>query len=479
MHKNRRYVLNLDLHDFFPTFNFGRVRGFFIKDREFAVPEKVATVIAQIACHENSLPQGSPCSPIIADVIAHILDVRLVQLVKTHKVAYSRYADDLTFSTNQKAFPAELATRDDGDGSEWQLSEPLVGVIERCGFTINPAKTRMQVHTSRQLVTGLTVNIKVNIPQDYYRTARSMCNALFQTGSYHQQVPASAGGDGDAGAGASAFEMVEKLDPVEGVLSHIYHIKSRAYQRDKAEKKAKPTPSHKLYGKFLFYKYFVAPAKPLIVCEGKTDNIYLRNAIRRLSQFHPILGSTTDHRFIATVSIFSYTNKAHQVIELTGGSGNLNGFINRYAACMKPYKHRPLKHPVIVLIDNDSGARKIFSDLKKSFDITCSLTSTDTFYHLTDNLYLIKTPESPGDGTSCIESFFDAPLKATLIRGKTFNPENNHNTATEYGKADFAGKVVVPNADRINWTPFSPLLERIATVVTGYKAPAVSTAKAA
>jgi RNA-directed DNA polymerase len=169
MHKNRRYVLNLDLHDFFPTFNFGRVRGFFIKDREFAVPEKVATVIAQIACHENSLPQGSPCSPIIADVIAHILDVRLVQLVKTHKVAYSRYADDLTFSTNQKAFPAELATRDDGDGSEWQLSEPLVGVIERCGFTINPAKTRMQVHTSRQLVTGLTVNIKVNIPQDYYR----------------------------------------------------------------------------------------------------------------------------------------------------------------------------------------------------------------------------------------------------------------------------------------------------------------------
>jgi hypothetical protein len=40
-------------------------------------------------------------------------------------------------------------------------------------------------------------------------------------------------------------------------------------------------------------------------------------------------------------------------------------------------------------------------------------------------------------------------------------------------------KVVVPNADRINWTPFSPLLERIASVVTGYKAPALSTAKAA
>jgi RNA-directed DNA polymerase len=352
-------------------------------------------------------------------------------------------------------------------------------VIERCGFAINPAKTRMQVRASRQLVTGLTVNLKVNIRQDYYRTARSMCNALFQTGSYHQRVPASAGVEGGAGAAASTFEMIQKLDPLEGVLSHIYHIKSLADLRDKADKKAKPTPSHKLYAKFLFYKYFVAPKKPLILCEGKTDKIYLRNAIRRLSHFHPTLGSVTDDGFIYTVGFFSYTNKAHQVVELTGGSGNLNGFINRYAMHMKPYKHRPLGHPIIVLIDNDSGARNIFSDLKKRFDLTCSLTSTDAFYHLTENLYLIKTPEGADDGISCIESFFDAVLKATLIGGKTFNPENNHDPATEYGKADFAEKVVVPNADRIDWTPFSPLLERIASVVARYRAPALSTAKAA
>ena len=62
VHKNRRYVLNLDLKDFFPSLNFGRVRGFFIKDRNFELNEHVATVIAQIACHNNELPQGSPCS---------------------------------------------------------------------------------------------------------------------------------------------------------------------------------------------------------------------------------------------------------------------------------------------------------------------------------------------------------------------------------------------------------------------------------
>ena len=108
-HRRCRFVLNLDLKDFFPTLNFGRVRGFFIKNRDFTLDEKAATVIAQIACFENTLPQGSPCSPIIADMLAHILDVRLVRLAKAHRVTYSRYADDLTFSTNERVFPGNCS----------------------------------------------------------------------------------------------------------------------------------------------------------------------------------------------------------------------------------------------------------------------------------------------------------------------------------------------------------------------------------
>ena len=99
----------MDLADFFPSLNFGRVRGFFLKDRDFELHEKVATVIAQIACFENQLPQGSPCSPAIADMVAHVLDVHLVRLAKKYRVTYSRYADDLTFSTNQRLFPGALA----------------------------------------------------------------------------------------------------------------------------------------------------------------------------------------------------------------------------------------------------------------------------------------------------------------------------------------------------------------------------------
>jgi len=64
-HKNKRYVFNIDLQDFFPSINFGRVRGFFITNQHLKLDPKIATVIAQIACHDNELPQGSPCSPII------------------------------------------------------------------------------------------------------------------------------------------------------------------------------------------------------------------------------------------------------------------------------------------------------------------------------------------------------------------------------------------------------------------------------
>ena len=275
-HKRRRYVLNLDIEDFFPSFNFGRVRGFFIKNHHFALADKVATIIAQIACYENILPQGSPCSPIIADLVAHPMDVRLAQLAKKHRLTYTRYADDLTFSTSQKEFPPAVAALNGGAGSEWVLGEELTKKIEKAGFKINAAKTRMQVRTSQQLVTGLTVNVKVNIRAQYYRHARSMCHSLFKTGLYHR--PDAPG------------EPITSLNPLEGILSHIHLVKDTVDVREPLDKIKEATALRKLYGRFLFYRLFVRLDQPLIVCEGKTDNVYLKYAIRSLTAFHPKLG---------------------------------------------------------------------------------------------------------------------------------------------------------------------------------------------
>ena len=91
-HRHRRWVFNIDLEDFFPSINFGRVRGFFIKNRDFKLHEKVATVLAQIACQGDVLPQGSPCSPVISNLVTHLLDMRLVKLAQDVGCTYSRYA---------------------------------------------------------------------------------------------------------------------------------------------------------------------------------------------------------------------------------------------------------------------------------------------------------------------------------------------------------------------------------------------------
>ncbi|GAH05680.1 unnamed protein product, partial [marine sediment metagenome] len=65
-HVNQKYVLNVDLSNFFPSINFGRVRGMFMAV-PYKLDEKVATVLAQICCFNNELPQGAPTSPIVSN----------------------------------------------------------------------------------------------------------------------------------------------------------------------------------------------------------------------------------------------------------------------------------------------------------------------------------------------------------------------------------------------------------------------------
>jgi RNA-directed DNA polymerase len=152
-------------------------------------------------------------------LIAHLLDVRLAQLAKQNLLTYSRYADDLTFSTSQKAFPASIAKPKESGGPEWALGDDLVFTIKGAGFAINPAKTRMQFRMSRQLVTGLMVNAKVNIRPEYYRSARAMCHSLFETSRYYRPAITSSV-EGATPEGSPSPALISFLGPIEGILSH-------------------------------------------------------------------------------------------------------------------------------------------------------------------------------------------------------------------------------------------------------------------
>lgn len=457
-HKHQRYVFNIDLQDFFPSVNFGRVRGFFISNKNFELSEVAATIIAQIACHKNELPQGSPCSPVISDMICGILDSRLAKLSKKNRIAYSRYADDLTFSSNQKEFPVDLAECVIGPPHEWLVGKKLRKEIEKAGFKINPNKTRMQCRESRQTVTGLTVNRKVNVQNPYYRNARIMAHSLFRTGKYHYW-------------NGPVKEEVFKLGKLEGMFSHIYYVKDQADYRELLDKRKNPTAVRKLYSSFLFYKSFVALNKPMVICEGKTDNTYLRYAVRNRTKYHPKLGKIDSGKFELAFSLFTYDSQASELLGLNGGSGQLNNFISHYSKNLKGYNHRPLLHPVIILIDNDSGAKEIFSTIKSAFKIDISLVMGNAFFKLSDNLYLVKTPLLPPKTESFIEESFPASVMKTIIDGKTFNHTKNLNPATEYGKAIFADKVIRAYAASIDFSGFDGILDRIASVIDDYKAP--------
>lgn len=468
-HRRRRFVFNVDLKDFFGTINFGRVRGFFIHDSMFTLEPGVATIIAQIACHDNALPQGSPCSPVISNLIGNILDARLLALARDARCTYTRYADDLTFSTNEKLFPTEIAIN--VHGADWDISAKLKTVIEKTSFFINPGKTRMSLRRSRQTVTGLVVNDKANINQDYYRSARAMCNALFQTGKYHKP--------GNDAAGAS-----DNLNPLEGMLSHIYFVKARRDRHPRVNKLAvaagefrSPRAPEELYRKFLFYKYFAAPPAPLIVTEGISDITYLQCAIKALVKTFPLLAKEEGGKVVRLVHFLKSSGTSRDILNLGHGAAGQGALISQYENALKKYPYKPMRNPVIILCDNDDGLKSVIKNAKSKIGKIVSTTTTDPFYHLGLNLYLVKVPEGAPPANKDIESLFTPPLLKTVLDGKSFNPKKEHADHTEYGKVVFAEAVVRANASTVDFSGFEDLLTRVQGVLKHYAA--LSAAKAA
>ncbi|MBR3885052.1 MAG: trypsin-like peptidase domain-containing protein [Clostridia bacterium] len=176
MHVKRNWCLNLDLKDFFPSINFGRVYGLLMSE-PFNANKKIAVALAHILCYDNELPQGAPSSPLISNLIAYSLDNKLLALAKEYHCNYSRYADDISFSSNSTHMPKQLVVFDDLI-HEWIIGDDLQNTIESCGFSINHGKTRLLKKNQRQEVTGIIVNSKLNLNRKYYREIRSIFHKI-------------------------------------------------------------------------------------------------------------------------------------------------------------------------------------------------------------------------------------------------------------------------------------------------------------
>lgn len=163
-HERQKWVLNIDVKDFFPSIGFARVRGLFMSSY-FGFNERVATILARITTFQDGLPQGAKTSPIIANIVAHNLDKKLLAIAVKERLRYSRYADDITFSSSRKEFPPSVVRGwEPMHGNRTvELGGAIRDAFRSARFEINDEKTRVLLTSERQEVTGLIVNRKANV----------------------------------------------------------------------------------------------------------------------------------------------------------------------------------------------------------------------------------------------------------------------------------------------------------------------------
>lgn len=482
MHIGKKNVLNIDLEDFFGSFNFGRIRGFFIKNENFKLDSNIATVIAHIACYNGELPQGSPCSPVITNLIAHSLDIRLAALAKKHSCTYTRYADDITFSSREEAFPSSIMRQ---EGGGYIAGKKLRSEIRRAGFSIKESKTRIQYADSRQDVTGLIVNKKPNVRREYWRTVRAQCNSLFKNGMF-VEVAGEEQTDGNIHVLEGRLNFIDQLDHYNRLrqkpaLDPNYHLKRDALvQQGKAkQRKHLLNNREKVFSKFLFYRYFYAFDKPLILTEGKTDNTYLKSAIWKLAAHYPKLAKakskTTAYELL--LRFFNYTERTKFLLELAGGADYLKDFVSSYAENYKKYKAPRPEHPVIIIVDNDSGPKDLVNLIatKKIGNIYPSNPShsnvdirNSDYVHLFHNLYMILTPLSAGSSNSDIELLFKDVDRLRVYKGKSFNTASKRDNSKDLSKEAYATHIVSAHKNVIDFDGFKALLNRVVSVIDHY-----------
>lgn len=179
-HVRKNWVINIDLKDYFSSFHFGRLRGLFMSNL-FDWDEETATTIAKLVTYNDVLVQGSPVSPVLTNILTNTLDRELTQLANRSGSDYTRYADDITFSTRRERPPASIALFN-YDTSIWRVGDELASIIRGSRQTpvyeINEKKFRVSSRWARQEVTGIIVNTKVSLRRNYDAFIRSAVHKL-------------------------------------------------------------------------------------------------------------------------------------------------------------------------------------------------------------------------------------------------------------------------------------------------------------
>ena len=207
IHEGRKYILKVDIANFFETLGVRRVyRAFCNMGYEKGVSawlanlctsklddykydlleeqEEVQKLFDELKRRkEPFLIQGAPTSPALANIICSRLDRRMMGLANRHGFNYSRYADDMTFSADNRA------------------NLPKIGMIRRIveseGFRLKEEKTELLHEGNRQIVTGLLIDGHVRVPGRYKKDIKRhihFCQKYGGRGHFNRFAPGKAYG---------------------------------------------------------------------------------------------------------------------------------------------------------------------------------------------------------------------------------------------------------------------------------------------
>ena len=451
-HRNKKFLINIDLENFFDSFHFGRVKGFFEKDRLFSLPNDVSLSLAQLACYNGVLPQGSPASPVITNFIFRIVDKRIMFLTKKYKLSYTRYADDLTFSTNNKKIVEQY---------DMFISE-LTEIIKKSGFTINENKTNFQYSSSRQEVTGLVVNEKVNCKREYYKETKSMALSLYKNGEFTIK--------GEKGT----------INQLEGRFSFINQIeKYNNIKKGKSYKNNKLSSKENEFKKFLFYRYFLTYEQPILITEGKTDIRYLKAALMNLYKDYPQLIIKNGDRYIFKIKFLIRSERFRYFFKLNlDGADTIYNIYNLYEK-EKLYDYFCDRfgiipdNPVILIFDNEDSKEKPLNKFLKCTQNSGIISSNikDNLYSIlkeNTNLFLLVNQKIASQKDTEIENLFAQDILNTHIDGKRLSLKDKINPEEEYGKEIFS-KYIFENYNKIDFSNFRPMLDKLVELIDEYK----------
>lgn len=160
-HLGMNHILNVDIEDFFPSIKKSTVERIFV---EIGYPKEVSEQFADLCCFEDRLPQGAPTSPALANLACLKLDAILSEFSRRNNLTYSRYADDLTFSSTKFI--------------NFKILDEIKSIISNFGFKLNKSKTRFSGRGNQMEVTGIVVNELLQPSRTWRKRTRATLHKL-------------------------------------------------------------------------------------------------------------------------------------------------------------------------------------------------------------------------------------------------------------------------------------------------------------